>query len=234
MGSFIGVVVLREASGESVVFGRSHCDKCGHVLAWFDLIPLVSWLMLRGRCRYCHAGLGHFFPLVELAVILPVLWAACVVEGWVLLASALLGWLLLALALVDWRSLRLPDYLTATLAATGFLAAAAFDRDNFTAHLIGAAVGFAVLAIVTLLYRAVRGREGLGLGDAKLLCGLGAWISWEGLPATVLLGATTGLVFALARGVSRGAIVGTERIPFGPFLSLAGWVVWLYGPLVPT
>jgi leader peptidase (prepilin peptidase)/N-methyltransferase len=98
-------------------------------------------------------------------------------------------------------------------------------------HLIGAAAGFAVFAGIAAIYRRLRGREGLGLGDAKLLAALGAWVGWQGLPTIVLYAALAGLLWAIA-GALRGApLHARHRIPFGPFLSLAGWLVWLYGPL---
>jgi len=237
VGSFIGTVVVRNGTGQSPLRGRSQCDTCQHVLSWQDLVPLFSWLWLGRKCRYCGAMLSTFYPLVELAAVLPILWAATVLSGRLLVASALLGWLLLALALIDWRSKRLPDYLTLTLLALGIGTALAFDQMALFSHIIGAVAGYLIFAAVAALYRIVRKQEGLGLGDAKLLAGLGAWVSWEGLPAVIFLGAIADLLFVLVRSLILQQLTWksarTERFAFGPFLALAGWIVWLYGPLMP-
>ncbi len=233
IGSFLGVVVRRGGNMRSILFGRSQCETCGHVLGWRDLVPILSWLMLGRRCRYCHVKLSSFYPLIELTAIIPVLWAASVTTSWQLLAGVVFGWMLLALGLIDWRTQRLPNALTLSVAVTGIAAAFALDRPHVGAHLIGTIAGFAVFVLIAMFYRAVRKRDGLGMGDAKLLAGLGAWVSWQGLPVLVLLAAGMGLIFVLARALWQRRFVMTERVPFGPFLALAGWIVWLYGPSVP-
>ncbi|MDR3528822.1 MAG: prepilin peptidase, partial [Rhizomicrobium sp.] len=169
IGSFLGVVVQRW--GRETLGGRSHCDYCGHELAAADLVPLVSWLALGGKCRYCGAKLGAFFPAIEILAIAPVLWAATQMEGPLLIATSLFGWLLLALSGIDWRSQRLPDALTALLAVLGLTAAAYFDFPNLQGHLIGLLAGFSAFWLVGVVYQFLRKRTGLGLGDAKLLAG---------------------------------------------------------------
>jgi leader peptidase (prepilin peptidase)/N-methyltransferase len=99
-------------------------------------------------------------------------------------------------------------------------------------HLIGAFAGFLVFALIALVYRRLRGREGLGLGDAKLMGALGAWVSWQGLPTALLYAAIAGLIFVLLRSAIRRGLAPTDPIPFGTFLALGGWLVWLYGPLI--
>lgn len=236
MGSFLGTVVLRSDNSRSILSGRSHCDGCGHVLAGWDMIPIVSWLVLNRRCRYCQRELSLLYPAIEIAAAVPVLWAASVTSGLVLVASAILGWILLVLALIDWKALRLPDYLTLLLLGTGLGTALVFDRSNFLGHIVGCVAGFLVFAGLALAYRHLRKRDGLGLGDAKMLAGLGAWVSWEGLPTVILFAALVAIGAACVRAFVLGKDVlpaaGTDRIPFGPFLALAGWIVWLYGPLM--
>lgn len=233
LGSFIGVVILRSDDHRPIAFSRSQCDQCGHILGWRDLIPIASWLMLKRRCRYCGAELGLFYPGVEIAAAVPVLWAATLMTGWLLVASVVYGWMLLALGLIDWRTQRLPDGLTLALLVTGIVAAYFFAEQYFIDHLIGAAVGYVFFACVTYLYRALRGFDGLGQGDTKLLAGLGGWLSWQGLPTLVFFAAVMGLIFVFCRAIWRREIGVMVRIPFGPFLTLAGWITWLYGPLVP-
>jgi len=103
VGSFLGVVIERLPAGRPFVGGRSECDACGHVLGPFDLIPFASWIMARGRCRYCRARLSAFYPLIELAALLVSVWAAAATGGWRFLASCALGWLLVVVAIIDWR-----------------------------------------------------------------------------------------------------------------------------------
>ncbi|HEX4533554.1 MAG TPA: A24 family peptidase [Rhizomicrobium sp.] len=232
IGSFAGVLVLRLPAGRPVLAGRSACDYCGATLRPADLVPLVSWLWLRGRCRYCRAELGYFFPLVEIAAMFVVAWAATAVSGWLLAATCVFGWLLLTLALIDWRTYLLPDPLNALLALSGLVAAYFFDRAFLLEHAIALVAGFAVFAAFGWLYKRLRGRDGLGLGDAKLLGALGAWTSLQGLTSVVLFAAVIGLVTVIALSFRRRPLSAFDRVPLGTFLALAGWLVWLYGPVV--
>lgn len=231
MGSFLGLLAMRLPEARRVIAGRSVCDRCGHVLGARDLVPLASWLWLSGKCRYCGARIGTQYPIIELAALAIVIWAATATSGGVLVASCIFGWTLLALGVADWRSFVLPDALTLTLLLTGFVAASVFDPLHFEDHVFGVGAGTFGLAILGWIYRNMRGREGLGLGDAKLLGGLGAWLGWEGLPSVILFGAGLGLVFVLAKSLAGKPVKTMDRIPFGPFLAGAGWLVWLYGPL---
>jgi leader peptidase (prepilin peptidase)/N-methyltransferase len=234
IGSFLGLLAQRIPRGDGVIFGRSVCDRCGHVLTVRDLIPFASWLLLRGRCRYCSAPIGAFPLVMELAALVVAGWAVTETSGGIFLASCLFGWWLLALAAIDWREFLLPDALTLPLMVAGFAISYAIDPVTLVDRFIGATAGFAFLATITFLYSRVRGREGLGLGDAKLLAALGAWISWQGLPSALLFAALSGMVFVLARALLHRHLKPTDPIPFGMFLALGGWLVWLYGPLVPA
>ncbi|HEY1837715.1 MAG TPA: A24 family peptidase [Rhizomicrobium sp.] len=170
---------------------------------------------------------------MEIAAFGIALWASTVTSGGILLASCLLGWWLLVLVAIDWNNFLLPDALTLPLALAGIVVSYVIDPVNLPAHLIGALAGFLVLALVAYGYARLRGREGLGLGDAKLMGALGAWLSWQGLPSTLLFAAVAGLLFVLLRSAIRRPLSATDPIAFGAFLALGGWLVWLYGPLVP-
>lgn len=231
VGSFLGVVISRDA-GTEVLKGRSRCDACGATLKALDLVPLVSWVILRRRCRHCGARLSSFYPAVELAALAPVLWAAILQSGFLLILSAMFGWLLIALAWIDWRTYRLPDVLTLPLFALGLAGSWWFDRDNWIDHLIGAAAGLFFFAFIALLFRVVRRREGMGFGDAKFAAALGAWVAWQGLPSVVSIAALSALAVAFIREVGPKSVQSDERLPFGPFLAAGGWIVWLYGPMV--
>jgi leader peptidase (prepilin peptidase)/N-methyltransferase len=231
VGSFLGVLVVRLPAGRPVLCGRSACDHCGAKLRPFDLVPLANWLWLRGRCRSCQGAIDPIHPLMEIAAVLVAAWAASVTAGWVLVATCVFGWLLLTLAAIDWRTYLLLDALSAPLALAGLIAAWCFDRAAFVDHLIAMIAGFAAFAAIALAYRSLRGRDGLGLGDAKLLAALGAWVSWQGLPSVVLFAAIFGLAAALALSLTGRALSRDDRIAFGTFLALGGWLVWLYGAL---
>lgn len=232
IGSFLSVLATRLPEGRGIVWGRSACPRCGHVLGATELVPLLSYLWQRGLCRHCGGRIDALYPLLEAGALGVALWAASLGDGggdlW---ASCALGWLLLALAAADWRTYLLPDPLVLTLALAGFGASALLMPASLIDHVIGAGAGFFVFWAAAALYRRWRGREGLGFGDAKLLGALGAWISWEGLPSAVLIAAVAALSAALLRGLRRGQLSADDRLPFGPFLALGGWIVWLYGPL---
>jgi leader peptidase (prepilin peptidase)/N-methyltransferase len=170
---------------------------------------------------------------MEAAALALAVWAAFVTSGWIVLASCALGWTLLTLAAIDWRTGYLPDVLTLPLAAAGLGVAYAIEPAAVPGHVIGAVAGFIAFAALSEIYRRLRGRDGLGLGDAKLLAASGAWLSWAGLPTTVLYAAVIGLALVLLRRTRGQAMSATDRLAFGPALAAATWLVWLYGPLVP-
>ena len=231
VGSFLGLLVERLPAGGKVVFARSACPACDHPLGPLDLVPLFSWLASRGRCRYCGAAIGAIHPAVELAALGVALWAAAVLSGWLLWASCTLGWTLLALSVIDWRHHALPDQLTLPLIAGGLAVAYGLGAADLIHHLMGAAAGFAAFALIGGIYRRLRGRPGLGLGDAKLLAAAGAWVSWTGLPGVVLTAAATALAVTLLMSLFGRALAADSRVPFGPYLALGIWMIWLYGPI---
>lgn len=232
IGSFLALFAQRYPAGGSLILGRSHCDACGRTLAVCELVPIASWIWLAGRCRTCKGSIGLFPLFMELAPLALALWAATQTSGAILAITCLFGWWLLLLGAIDARTFVLPDVLTYPLALAGLIVSWWLMPGRIVDHLIGAAAGFAVFAAIALCYRKVRGREGLGLGDAKLMAALGAWLSWQSLPTVVLFAAIGGLGYALIQAACTRDLSLVQRIPFGTFLAAAGWVVWLYGPLV--
>jgi leader peptidase (prepilin peptidase)/N-methyltransferase len=220
---------LRLPDGRPVVLGRSACPSCARPLGPLDLIPIASFILLRGRCRTCGAEIPRRFLALELACPALAFWSAAVhpsAEGFL---GALLAWQLLLLALLDAEHLWLPRMLTLPLIVSGLAVAAA--QGGLTEHALGAAIGFAGLSLLALAYRRLRGREGLGGGDAYLLAGGGAWCGALALPSILLIGALSGLAFVLIQR-GRGQIVaGDQPLPFGVFLAVGVWLTWLYGPL---
>lgn len=222
-GSFLATLILRWPQGRSVVRGRSSCDGCGRALGAYDLVPVLSALASGGKCRTCGAPIDRLHGRVETGCALI---GACALGaspdvagmGW-----ALLGWLLLTVAILDWRHFWLPDALTMLLAFLGLTAGQWVTPVSPADRFIGAATGYGALLLLSVTYRRVRGRRGLGLGDAKLLGALGAWFGWQSLPFILFLSALAGLLFALLTGRATSP---TARLPLGTFLALAAVPGW--------
>jgi leader peptidase (prepilin peptidase) / N-methyltransferase len=237
VGSFLGVLIRRLPAGRPVAAARSECESCGRPLGVRDLVPVASFVLLRGRCRTCHAPIAPFHLAVELlatalaAATVGTTALAAAGPGWAW-AGCALAWALLALGWIDIGHMRLPDVLTLPLLGGGLLATALLVPEALPAHAGGAAAGYAAFRGVALLYRALRGREGLGRGDAKLLAASGAWLGWQALPDVVLIAALGGLLAAAALRLRGRAVGGTTALPFGPFLALGTWAAWLGGLLL--
>lgn len=232
VGSFLAAVSVRFPAEEDVVVKRSHCRSCGVTLKPWQLVPVISWLALRGKCGTCLAAVSPRYPLIEVAAGLIGVWAAVNGGGWILMgATALLGWQLLLVALIDAEHFWLPDELTFPLIASGIGAAALIGRGWPVDALIGAVGGFALLWLIAWAYRAWRKRDGLGGGDPFLFAGAGAWVGWMGLPSVLLWACAVGFSLVAARLIVRRKVRGDDRLPFGTLLAVGIWLVWLYGPL---
>ena len=228
VGSFIAVVVVRWPSGETPLRGRSRCDGCDRTLQARELIPILSALLLRGRCRTCGTPIAAVHWRIEATAL-----AIGAAAGGLARApseagaGALFGWLLLALAGLDLTAFFLPDILTFATAALGLLGAWIEPSPSFVDRLIGGCVGFGSLWAVDHIYQRIRGRRGLGGGDPKLFGAIGCWLGWSPLPSVLLGAALLGLALALAQHM-RGRTIGLEdRLPFGAMLAAAAFVAWL-------
>ena len=230
-GSFLGLVSLRLPRGEGFVAGRSRCRGCDRPLGPWRLIPLLSYAVSGGRCAACGAAIPVRYPAMEAACAAIGVFAALTQPSIpAAILTALLGWQLLLIAVVDGEHFWLPDQLTLPLLGTGLLAAAALERLSVVESLVGAAVGFGGLWLVGRAYRRIRGREGLGGGDPFLLAAGGAWTGWIGLPGVLLWAALAGLSVVAARLLTGGRVSGSDPLPFGVFLALGVWLIWLLGP----
>ncbi|OGN49355.1 MAG: peptidase A24 [Caulobacterales bacterium RIFOXYB1_FULL_67_16] len=232
IGSFLAAVSVRLPREEDIVVARSRCMGCDQVLRPWELVPLVSWLVLRARCARCGVSISPRYPLIELAGGVVGAWAGFSGSSWLMIvATAVLGWQLLLIAIIDGENFWLPDVLTWPLAATGLIAAALMGWDVALSHLIGAVVGFGGLWLVAWTYKAVRQRDGLGGGDPFLFAGAGAWVGWIGLPSVLLWASAAGLSLVFGLLVVRRSVDATDKLPFGVFLAVGIWLTWLYGPL---
>ncbi len=209
---------------------RSRCGKCGHVIRWWENIPLLSWLLLRGRCSSCDTRISARYPLVELLT--AVLTAAVIVlhglTPWSL-ALVLLLWGLIALAFIDYDTTLLPDDITLPLLWLGLLLHAMLDPGFLPQAVWGAALGYASLWSIYQAFKLLTGKEGMGYGDFKLFAVLGAWFGATALLPIILLSAIAGAVIGIALQFS-GLTQRGKPIPFGPFLATAGLIMALLGP----
>lgn len=229
IGSFLATAALRSTTAQPVVRGRSACPACHQPLGPMDLVPVLSWLATRGHCRHCRARVSIFYPVVEIAALTVAVWAALWLDGPRLWIACGLGWLLLLLAAIDWRHRLLPDVLTMSLGVYGLLVAVVDGR--VTEAVIGAAVGLLAFVAVRWLYARIRRREGLGLGDVKLIAAAGAWVGWSGLPSLVLIASLAALAVVGVGAAGGRRARADDAVPFGSYLALGCWIVWLHGPL---
>lgn len=279
VGSFLNVCIARLPQGGSVVAPRSHCDACGHPVRWYDNVPLLSFMLLRGRCRDCHAAIGWrvlvvevltgcWFALGSLPLMAPAPWSDAFFRVLLSqLAFCALGSLLIALAFIDWQWQRLPDVLTIPGIILGLLLTctdAMFLRENEynlvlhrTVNINAAGAGrstgnifmtgpehlvygrllsviacFLLLYCIRAAYRAVRKRDGMGLGDAKLLAMIAAFLGFAPALLSVFAGTLLATIYAVAL-LAAGRATSTTRLPFGSFLAAGGMLAALAGaPLV--
>ena len=219
-----------EQAALNLVTPRSRCPHCGHAITWYENIPVLSWLALRGRCSQCHARIGARYPLVELATGALFAWCAWrwgitpTAAAWCFFAAVLV-----ALTLIDWDTTLLPDDLTLPLLWAGLMAAAlGWTGVPLAQSLWGAVAGYLSLWAVYWAFKLATGKEGMGYGDFKLFAALGAWFGWPALVPIILMasviGALIGIAMKMTRSLREGGVV-----PFGPFLALAGLTAMIFG-----
>jgi len=253
VGSFLNVVIHRlrqmmerqwaaecaELNGQpaapqapfNLLVPRSRCGHCGHPIRWYENIPVLSYLALRGKCSACGTPIGLRYPLVELATGLLFGW--CVWRwGWSWTAAAwcLFTAMLVALTLIDWDTTLLPDDLTLPLLWLGLIAATLGLTDARLSDAVwGAVAGYLSLWLVYWGFKLATGKEGMGFGDFKLFAALGAWFGWQALVPIILMasviGALVGIGMKLLSALREGGVV-----PFGPFLALGGITAMVLGP----
>lgn len=226
-GSFLNVCIYRIPLGQNLAFPASRCPHCESPIRWFDNIPLFSWLWLRGRCRRCAHPISPLYPAVESLTAL-LTWQVVWVFGfrWESLALVALGYAFIVLMMIDFDYYILPDVVTLPGMVIGLAVAwiptLGSPLPSLQDALIGAAVGGGGLWLFAWLFKTLTGKEGMGLGDVKLLAMIGAWLGWQALPFTLfgasLLGSVMGIGWILLKGRDRSL-----PIPFGPYLVLAAW-----------
>jgi len=253
IGSFLNVVVYRlpkmmerqwaaecaELSGKelpaaepfNLMVPRSRCPHCGHPIQWFENIPVLSYLALRGKCSSCKAGISMRYPAVELVT--GALFFFCIWQWGATMTGAV--WcvfvaMLVTLALIDWDTTLLPDDLTLPLLWLGMVAAAmGWIPVSLASSLWGAVAGYMSLWLVYWGFKLVTGKEGMGFGDFKLFAALGAWFGWQTLIPMILLASVIGAIVGIAMKINSKLREG-GYVPFGPFLAGAGLSALILGP----
>jgi len=230
LGSFANVLIWRLPRNQQVVRGRSACPACGHTIAWYDNLPLISWLALRGRCRHCRAAISWRYPVVELlagaAAVLVVLLLG---PGWTAAAAFLFVYLLGVIAIVDWQHMEIPHTLTVAGMIGGVLLAEP-TGVGLERSLLGLGVGFLAVLALSEGYRLLRGQPGMGGGDVMLMAMVGAFLGPWAVAGVLGAGALLGTLFVLVRHGGRPA--GDAKLPFGTFLAAAAVAVFWIGPAV--
>jgi leader peptidase (prepilin peptidase) / N-methyltransferase len=231
LGSFLNVAIARWPAEESVIRPRSRCPGCGTPIAWYDNIPIVSWLVLRGRCRACRQPISVRYPLVELAV--AAIWLGMVLwqgPGLEAVRGATFFTLLLGIGIIDLMHRVIPDQLSVVGAALGLAMAAPSGGFPFLAALVGAGAAYGLMWLVKWGAEAVFRKPALGVGDIHMMAMIGAFLGLAGALLTVLLGSILGLLIGVPLAWFRGKLeaMGTY-LPLGTFLALGAAITYIWG-----
>ncbi len=219
----------KQEASLSLATPNSHCPHCKAAIKPWQNIPVISYILLRGKCANCAVPIAPRYPILELVTGLMTLALGCYFDlSFALLGGALLTWSLIVLTMIDVDHQLLPDDITLPLLWLGLLFNLNDTYVSLADAVIGAMVGYLILWIVYQVFKLLTGREGMGYGDFKLLAALGAWLGWQMLPEIILLsslvGACCGIALMLIK--QRGREI---PIPFGPYLAIAGWLALLWG-----
>ncbi|MFO8023511.1 prepilin peptidase [Thiohalophilus sp.] len=219
-----------QSSPYNLLTPASRCPRCGHAIRAWENIPLLSYLLLRGRCSQCQTPISARYPIIELVSGL-----LAAVTAWqfgvtpMAVFAILLTWALIALTMIDYDHFYLPDNIVLPLLWLGLLLNSQGVFTDIYSALFGAMAGYLALWSVYQLFKLVTGKEGMGYGDFKLLAMLGAWLGWQMLPAIILLSSLVGAVVGVGLILIKRHQAG-KPIPFGPYLAAAGWIALLWGP----
>jgi len=229
IGSFLNVCIWRIPREESIVFPSSHCPVCSHPIRFFDNVPIISWLMLRGRCRDCGTAISPRYPLVEaLTAVLAVLLYWKYGFSLQLLCAVLFTAALIVITFIDIDYQIIPDVISLPGIPLCFLAAVFVMGVPFLESLIGVLVGGGILYVIAVGYEWITKREGMGGGDIKLLAMLGAFFGWKSLLFIVLCSSLTGAVVGITAMIIQGQDM-KYAVPFGPFLALGALAYFFLG-----
>ncbi|OPJ99451.1 hypothetical protein B1R44_07025 [Serratia marcescens] len=209
----------------NLIWPRSSCPACRRKIAFYDNIPLISWLLLYGRCRHCDAKISWRYPIIEMVMMLITLWLTWSPTpdfSWVFLLA--FSAILISLAMIDYDHLILPDSLTGTLLWLGLLWHCFYHEATLFHAVIGAVAGYVCFWLLYHVSKHIMGKECLGYGDLKMLAALGVWLGWQSLPDLVLIASSASILCLLFMRRGQGSIR-EQMFPFGPGLALAGFIM---------
>lgn len=211
---------------------HSACPACGHQVRFWENVPVLSYLFLKGRCSACGIEISAQYPLVEFFTALASIFVVATFGySWAALFALLFTWALITLAMIDLQTQLLPDQITLPLVWLGLLVNLNGLFTDYASALWGAAGGYIALRAVYHMFKLLTGKEGMGFGDFKLLAAIGAWGGWQILPATIIISSLIGAIVGIAMISLKKHEQGTP-IPFGPFLAAAGWVAFFWGDTI--
>lgn len=207
----------------------SRCPHCGHAIRWYENIPVISWVALKGKCSQCKAPISPRYPIIEFITgALSAFIAWRMGFTWAMGFALIFTWALICLTMIDFDYKLLPDQITLPLLWLGLLINLQATFVPLNEAVIGAAAGYLILWSIYWLFKLVTGKEGMGYGDFKLLAALGAWMGWKVLPLIILLSSLVGSIIGLSMIIFLGR---DKQIPiaFGPYLAIAGWIAFFWG-----
>ena len=206
--------------------GRSACNQCAQPIAAYDLIPVISYFVLNGRCRKCGVSFGRASLVTELATALVGAVPLLILPTTQAIAATIFGWMLLPLIILDFKHLWLPDNLVIALAGMGLFAGSVLTPEVTTLdRLIAVSAAFASLEVIRRGYKVLRGNEGMGAGDPKLFGAVGLWLGWQALPVTLLAASAVGIAAIIVKRDTAGGR--HAAVPFGSYLGVAAYCIAL-------
>lgn len=243
VGSFLNVVIYRlptiikneqeqfehKQNTFNLLAPRSHCPHCKNIVTWWQNIPLISYILLRGKCKNCKQPISLRYPIIELSTsimtILPIIFFGINTQS---LSLIILSWMLIPAIFIDFDEQLLPDQLTIPLIWMGLIVNTMHTFTNPTYAIIGAVSGYLFLWTVNKTFKLVRKFDGMGYGDFKLFAAFGAWLGWEMLPIIILISSLIGAVVGISLMIVKKHKL-SEKLPFGPFLAITGWLTFFWG-----
>ena len=207
----------------------STCPECQHKIRFWENIPVISYLILKGKCSSCGTRISIQYPIIEIVTaLLSVIVSMHFGVSWQTVAALFLTWSLISLTMIDFHTQLLPDNITLPLLWLGIIVSMPGLFSDLQSSVIGAIAGYLILWLVFHTFRILTGKEGMGFGDFKLLAALGAWMGWQFLPQIIILSSLVGVII----GISMMIFLKHDRnipIPFGPYLAIAGWIALVWG-----
>jgi leader peptidase (prepilin peptidase)/N-methyltransferase len=230
IGSFLNVCIHRMPTGKSIVRPPSACPACGLLISWYDNIPLLSWIILRGRCRGCKAPISVRYPLVELMTgLFAVITALRYGHQWAALIYFVFILAMLVITFIDLDHRIIPDVISLPGIPIGFLASFVLPQITWLQSLIGIVIGGGILLFIAVGYQLLTGKEGMGGGDIKLLAMIGAFVGWQGVLFTIMASSLTGTIVGVIVMLRAGKGM-KMAVPFGPFLAIGAILYLFLGP----